>query len=52
VKLREGDINWSAVMKSLDEIGYQGWANIEMGGGDTPEGLKDLCDRLIQILES
>jgi len=52
VKLREGDINWSAVMKSLDEIGYQGWANIEMGGGDTPEGLKDLCDRLIIILES
>ena len=52
VKLREGDINWSAVMKALDETGYQGWANIEMPGGDTPEGLKDLCDRLIIILES
>jgi hexulose-6-phosphate isomerase len=52
VKLREGDINWSAVMKALDETGYQGWANIEMPGGDTPEGLKDLCDRLKLILES
>jgi hexulose-6-phosphate isomerase len=52
VKLRDGDINWSAVMKALDETGYQGWANIEMPGGDTPEGLKDLCDRLKIILES
>jgi hexulose-6-phosphate isomerase len=52
VKLREGDINWSAVMKALVETGYQGWANIEMPGGDTPEGLKDLCDRLKIILES
>lgn len=52
VKLREGDNNWSAVMKALDETGYQGWANIEMPGGDTPEGLKDLCDRLKLILES
>ena len=52
VKLREGDINWSAVMKALDESGYQGWTNIEMPGGDTPEGLKDLCDRLKLILES
>ena len=52
VKLREGDINWSAVMKALDETGYLGWANIEMPGGDTPEGLKDLCDRLKLILES
>jgi len=52
VKLREGDINWSAVVNALSEIGYQGWANVEMSGGDTPEGLKDLCDRLKLILES
>ena len=39
VKLREGDVNWSAVMKALDDTGYQGgWTNIEMPGGDTPEG--------------
>jgi hexulose-6-phosphate isomerase len=52
VKLREGDVNWTAVMTALDEIGYQGWTSIEMPGGDTPEGLKDLCDRLKIILES
>jgi L-ribulose-5-phosphate 3-epimerase len=52
VKLREGDVNWSAVMTALDEVGYKGWASIEMPGGDTPEGLKDLCDRLKLIIES
>lgn len=50
-KLGEGDVNWKAVIHALDEIGYQGWVSIEMGGGDTPEGLKDLCDRLKMILE-
>jgi len=52
VKLREGDVNWSAVMNALDEVGYQGWTSIEMPGGDTSEELKDLCDRLKLILES
>jgi len=52
VKLREGDVNWAAVMKALDDAGYHGWTSIEMPGGDTPEGLKDLCDRLKLILES
>jgi L-ribulose-5-phosphate 3-epimerase len=52
VKLREGDVNWNAVMKAFDDIGYQGWTTIEMPGGDTAEGLKDLCDRLKLILES
>lgn len=49
VKLQEGDVNWSAVMKALDEIGYSGWTTIEQPGGNTPEGLKDLCDRLSNI---
>lgn len=52
VKLREGDVNWTAVMTALDDIGYKGWTSIEMPGGDTPEGLKDLCDRMKIILES
>lgn len=52
VKLKDGDINWSAVMAALDEVGYQGWTSVEMSGGDSPEGLKDLCDRLKLILES
>jgi L-ribulose-5-phosphate 3-epimerase len=49
VKLQEGDVNWPAVMKALDEIGYSGWTTIEQPGGDSPEGLKDLCDRLRSI---
>jgi hexulose-6-phosphate isomerase len=52
VKLQEGDVNWPAVMKALDDIGYKSWATVEMPGGDTPEGLKDLCDRLKNILAS
>ncbi len=30
VDLLAGDVNWKAVKKGLDEIGYQGWANGEM----------------------
>ena len=52
VKLLEGDVNWTAVMKAFDEIGYNGWTTIEQPGGDTKEGLKDLCDRLIKIQAS
>jgi len=52
VKLLEGDVNWSAVMKALDGIGYSGWTTIEQPGGDSPEGLKDLCDRLGRIQAS
>jgi hexulose-6-phosphate isomerase len=52
VKLLEGDINWPAVMKALDDTGYHGWAITEQGGGDSPEGLKDLADRLSKILAS
>ena len=48
VKLGEGDVNWQAVMKAFDDIHYNGWTSIEMSG-DTPEGLKDLCDRLTKI---
>jgi hexulose-6-phosphate isomerase len=49
VNLLEGDVNWTNVMKALDNIGYGGWTTIEQPGGGTPEGLKDLCDRLIKI---
>ena len=52
VKLLEGDDNWPAVMKAVDDIGYHGWAITEQPGGDSPEGLKDLCDRLSKILAS
>lgn len=49
VKLLEGDMNWPVIMQAFDTIGYTSWTTIEQPGGDTPEGLKDLCDRLSQI---
>jgi L-ribulose-5-phosphate 3-epimerase len=52
VDLMEGDVNWPAVMKALDEIGYDDWAITEQGGGDTPGGLADKAERLSRILES
>ncbi|HLP73067.1 MAG TPA: sugar phosphate isomerase/epimerase family protein [Bacteroidales bacterium] len=52
VNLLEGDVSWSKVMSALDKIGYQGWTTIEQPGGDTPEGLKDLCTRLGKIQAS
>ncbi len=51
VKLLEGEVNWPAVMKALDFNGYTDWATVEMDGGDSAEGLKDLCDRLATILK-
>jgi hexulose-6-phosphate isomerase len=50
--LMEGDVNWSAVMNAVDDVGYRGWAITEQGGGSTPEGLKDLAQRLEKILAS
>ena len=49
VKLLEGDVNWAAAMKALDDIGYNGWTTVEQPGGDTPEGLRDLNERLKKI---
>jgi len=50
VALLEGDDDWPAVMKALDDVGYQGWAMTEQGGGDSPAGLKDLVQRFDKIL--
>lgn len=52
VKLTEGDVNWPSVMKAVGGISYTGWAITEQDGGDSPEGLKDLVDRLTKILAS
>ncbi len=50
VALQEGDNNWPAIVKALDEVGYRSWATIEQPGGESPEGLKNLCQRLTNIL--
>jgi L-ribulose-5-phosphate 3-epimerase len=33
VDIRDGDVNWPAVRKCLDAIGYNGWMTIEGSGG-------------------
>lgn len=52
VSFLEGDNDWPSIMKALDEIGYDGWGIAEQGGGNTPEGLKDLSERMDRIFAS
>ncbi len=52
MRLLEGDNDWPAIMKAVDDIGYTGWAITEQPGGDTREGLADLAQRLGKILAS
>jgi L-ribulose-5-phosphate 3-epimerase len=49
VPFLEGDNDWPSIMKALDEIGYDGWGIAEQGGGGTPEGLRDLSERMDKI---
>ena len=49
VPLGEGDIDWRAVMKALDEVPYSTWMCAEVPGGDLPE-LKDISRRMDRIL--
>ncbi len=52
-KFLEGANNWPGIMKALDEVGYDGtWGIAEQGGGGSPEGLKDLSDRMDKIFAS
>ncbi len=52
VPFLEGDNNWPAIMRELDKIGYDGWGMAEQPGGDTPEGLRDLSQRMDKIFAS
>lgn len=47
--LTEGNNNWPAIMKALDEIGYTGWAISEQRGGINPNGLQQLTQRMDRI---
>jgi L-ribulose-5-phosphate 3-epimerase len=51
VELGEGDNDWPATMKALDEIGYQGWGILEVGGGNATR-LKFLAERTDQLFAS
>lgn len=48
VEIGEGDCGWPAVMQALDEIGYEGWASAEVGGGG-PERLRDIARRMDEV---
>lgn len=52
VPFLKGDNNWPAVMKALDEIGYDGWGIAEQPGADSPEGLKKLSEEMDRIFAS
>ena len=52
VEFLEGDNDWPAIMKALDEVGYTSWGIAEQGGGNSPEGLKNLSDRMDRIFAS
>src|ERR1041385_2027894 len=52
VPFLEGDNDWPAIMKALDDIGYNGWGIAEQSGGDSPEGLRDLSMRMTKIFAS
>ena len=50
VDLMEGDNNWPAIMKALDDVGYEGWAISEQSIKLLPGGLKGLTERMDKIL--
>jgi L-ribulose-5-phosphate 3-epimerase len=52
VALLEGDDDWPAIMKALDEVGYSGWMISEQGGAGSLEGMKDLATRMDRIVAS
>jgi hexulose-6-phosphate isomerase len=54
IKFFEGDNNWPAIMKALDEAGYQGWGISEQPGDQSKDAdaLKDLAQRMDKIFAS
>lgn len=48
-ELGEGDCDWPAVLKALDEVGYTGWATAEVSGGDRAR-LLDVSQRMDKVL--
>jgi len=52
VEFLKGDNDWPAIMKALDEIGYNGWGIAEQGGAGSPEGLKKLSGEMDRIFAS
>ncbi|HEU0119755.1 MAG TPA: sugar phosphate isomerase/epimerase family protein [Bryobacteraceae bacterium] len=49
VNLRDGDLDWKDIHKAFSEIGYKGYATVELRGGDE-KYLRDLSNRVDLIL--
>ena len=49
VPIGEGDEDWPEILKALAEIGYDGWATAEVGGGNE-EYLKKISATMDKIL--
>ena len=49
VNLLEGDVNWKEVRKAFSEIGYTGFLNTELGGGEEAY-LRDVASRVDRII--
>ena len=49
VNLRDGEVNWKEIHAALGEIGYNGTATLELGGGDEAY-LRDVSHRFDLIL--
>ncbi len=47
--LKDGDVNWPQVRKSLEEVGYSGYLTPELSGGDEAY-LTDLSKRIDSII--
>jgi hexulose-6-phosphate isomerase len=54
VRLFGGDNNWPAIMKALDEAGYEGWGISEQPGDQARDAaaLKDLSERMDRVFAS
>jgi hexulose-6-phosphate isomerase len=49
VPIGEGDENWPAILRALDEVGYHGWATSEVSGGGK-ERLAEISKQMDQVL--
>ena len=54
VQFFEGDNNWPAIMKALDDIGYEGWGITEQPGDQTKDvaALTEFSSRLDRVFAS
>ncbi|MFO1019184.1 MAG: sugar phosphate isomerase/epimerase family protein [Planctomycetales bacterium] len=51
VKIGDGDENWHEIMKALADVGYNGWATAEVGGGGK-DVLADISARMDRIFNA